>query len=275
MRHLLILAIVCGFLGRSYGQALTGDNFPYRLTYQTDLPIAIGGSGLFAVPMIMGTQATPDSTYIHSWSIPEFEKSIIYNQDNVAKRVSDVLLYGMVGMAALSTGLNTNFRWKNWRVLMAMYAEALLWQQGGTYAFKNFIARPRPYTYHPDFDYSTAGDYEINSFLSGHSSTSFMSAVFMAKTYADIHPNSQAKVGVWVLSLTGATMCAGFRVASGSHFITDVLAGSAYGAIVGYLIPVLHKKPIKFKAKRFGGNINFMPVAGNNSFGVSMHLQFN
>jgi membrane-associated phospholipid phosphatase len=51
----------------------------------------------------------------------------------------------------------------------------------------------------------------------------------------------------WLLPFGAASyglagLAASFRVFSGMHFITDVIAGAALGAIAGYVIPLLHSK---------------------------------
>ena len=55
-------------------------------------------------------------------------------------------------------------------------------------------------------------------------------------------------------SLAAAT--AAMRVASGCHFVTDVLAGAALGSVIGIAVPALHtllaKENVTVSASPFG-----------------------
>lgn len=235
--------------------------------------MAIGGAAVLAVPLIAGSPYTINQNYIDNYPVPAWEKPVIYNNDAVAGRVSDILQYTLVGFAALSTGVFTHFRWKQWRVSLVMYAEAFLWQQGIVQCFKTFVGRPRPYTYSDNFTNPNPGPSDIASFISGHSTAAFMSAFFIGKTYSDIYPHSEGKIGVWTLGISAAAICGGFRIASGAHFPTDVLAGAAWGAAVGYLIPVLHKRKIML-GKNKHISLHFTPLAGDQFYGLQMKFRF-
>ena len=69
----------------------------------------------------------------------------------------------------------------------------------------------------------------------------------MAKVVSDYHPNM--KKGLKAIMWSGAVMIpattAYLRVTAGRHFPTDVVAGFATGALVGFIIPHLHKKIVK------------------------------
>ena len=56
------------------------------------------------------------------------------------------------------------------------------------------------------------------------------------------------------------------RVKAGRHFPTDVIAGYATGAIVGYLIPHLHKK------ERKNSNLSWSPILMGDYTGLSLSL---
>lgn len=101
---------------------------------------------------------------------------------------------------------------------------------------KSSIYRLRPYTYFsgsPDFD-------DIDeSFPSGHSIMAFTGAAFTHMLFALRYPESKFRlpvtIGAWTLA--GATVA--LRVASGNHFLTDVLTGAAIGSLFGVAVPLL------------------------------------
>jgi membrane-associated phospholipid phosphatase len=126
-----------------------------------------------------------------------------------------------------------------------MYAEAFALTHGTKELMKGVISRYRPYTYSggslPYIPPGLEKDY-YNSFPSGHSSYAFLGASFisaiMVNDYADSKWKWPVIIGVYALAGTTAAL----RVASGNHFVTDVLVGAAIGSLYGWTVPLLHKK---------------------------------
>src|SRR5689334_21140777 len=82
------------------------------------------------------------------------------------------------------------------------------------------------------------------SFYAGHVALVATSTFFMAKVYADYHPDSKAK---WVFyTLAGGTtaLTAYLRYSAGQHFPTDLLLGMAQGTLTGLLVPHFHKNKL-------------------------------
>ena len=116
---------------------------------------------------------------------------------------------------------------------------------GITSITKAGFLRVRPYVYAPDWDPNQpleSGDRA--SFLSGHTSLSAAGSFFFARVFADYHPDSRLKPYVWGLAATIPAVTGYLRIRAARHFPSDVLAGYALGASIGYLVPTLHKKPI-------------------------------
>ena len=119
--------------------------------------------------------------------------------------------------------------------------ETLTLTLGATNTVKHLIHRPRPYTAHC----AAAQDEDLDqhdawmSFFSGHTSGAVAAAV-AAGTLADLHryPN---RGWVWASGLTLAASTGALRVRADQHWLTDVLAGAATGALAGVLIPRLHR----------------------------------
>ena len=124
-----------------------------------------------------------------------------------------------------------------------MYAESL----GLTYAIvntlKDNIRRDRPYTY---FDESEMTQYlcddRWDSFPSGHTSAAFCGATFSSYLFTQIYPDSKWTVPFIAGAYTLAAGTAALRMASGKHFMTDVLVGAAIGSFSGFIVPFLHRK---------------------------------
>lgn len=109
-----------------------------------------------------------------------------------------------------------------WAALISVAASGLLVQ-----VFKHLVGRPRPgqnmdawqlqgFTFESD----------MHSFPSGHAATSFALAAVLAARFPRL---------AWVFYLIAALIGIG-RVAGGSHFASDVIAGCILGLMVGWLI---------------------------------------
>ncbi|OLE42485.1 MAG: hypothetical protein AUG11_01220 [Nitrospirae bacterium 13_1_20CM_2_62_14] len=137
---------------------------------------------------------------------------------------SGAVLAGISG-ALLAIGLvskQPRFRRAGLESLIAHAAAALTAQ-----ALKHLIGRPRPrMTHGGGFQFGPSWDTGLDSFPSGHATASFAVAAVLARHFP--------RAG-WLL-YGAASFVALSRVARGSHFPTDVLAGVGLGLVAGYVI---------------------------------------
>jgi undecaprenyl-diphosphatase len=139
--------------------------------------------------------------------------------------------------------------WDAAAVDAVMYAETIALTEALTDITKIAVRRPRPIDY-IDCPYGTtltAGCSATNfqlSFFSGHAAT--VASIGATASYLAFirSPHSPRAVRPW-LTLGLATALTAFvsveRVRAGEHFPTDVIAGSLAGAMVGVLVPHLHR----------------------------------
>lgn len=121
------------------------------------------------------------------------------------------------------------------------YAETMAVAYGLRCLFKGTVERARPYMYFDGAPEKDIADGDWNrSFMSGHSIMTFASAGFTTFMFLRYCPDSEWTVPVIVTSWGIAVTTGILRVASGNHFVTDVLAGSATGVAVGFLVPLLN-----------------------------------
>lgn len=117
-------------------------------------------------------------------------------------------------------------------------AEAYALADGAKNLAKHLLPRWRPYLY-------TGGAAGIDaeedavSFPSGHTTMAFAAAAVNTYLFAELLPDSP-----WFLPWAGlnyalAAATGALRVASGMHFVTDVVAGALLGSACGYGIPLL------------------------------------
>lgn len=126
---------------------------------------------------------------------------------------------------------------------MLMYIESICLIEGLTLLSKSVFKRPRPYAYrvvesrNRKLNRSATG-----SFFSSHTAIAFNGAVFAGTVFQQRYPDSPWVKPIWIGGLILATVTAIFRVTSGNHFPTDVLAGAVLGSFTGWLLPHIHRQ---------------------------------
>jgi membrane-associated phospholipid phosphatase len=81
-----------------------------------------------------------------------------------------------------------------------------------------------------------------NSFFSGHVGSCAYSTFFMAKVYSDYHPDLGAKKYLLYLAASVPPLIIAYaRIKSLAHFPSDVAVGFGLGALIGIVVPALHK----------------------------------
>lgn len=128
--------------------------------------------------------------------------------------------------------------------VLPMYLETMAVTSGVTYLLKSVFGRTRPFVYNRNP--AISADLKMSrtarrSFPSGHAANAFASMVFFAGVYEKLNPGASDTGLVWAGCLTSAAVTGVLRVKAGRHFTSDVLAGAALGALVGYLVPSWHE----------------------------------
>ena len=248
--------------------------FPYDLSWKTDIPIAsVAAVTGITGAILLNMQPEPDSSDILGLDIDDIiamDQSAAYNYSKTADlwstivqrttRYSHFLFY---------IPLLYRRQWYSIVTYTVMYYEAMAINGSLTSISKSISNRPRPYMYGSDLSLEKKlkrGRGGFRAFYSGHTSGAFCSAVFVSKVFSDVYPNSGLKYLVWGLSLSGATTTGILRYTAGKHFPSDVIVGACMGSIVGYLVPVLHKKRDK-------SPVSVYPIGGERN-GLRIVLRF-
>lgn len=175
-------------------------------------------------------------------AVPAFDRIATRWWSPTAGRWSDVTMFaaGLMPLALLAeTGDDLAAG-----ELAVMYLQTMALQQTVVGVLKVQAGRLRPFTYNQDpripEDLQRSA-YARRSFPSGHTATAFAGAVFTSEVYARLNPRRDSRhwvrAGAWSLAaLTGY-----LRVRAGNHFPSDVLAGAAIGAALGWAVPALHE----------------------------------
>lgn len=124
-----------------------------------------------------------------------------------------------------------------------MYAETGLISYGARYLLKKAASRPRPCMYYDSYPQKLVDDDDWDrSMPSGHTTMCFATAAFVTYMFETRYPDSEWKVPAIISAYGLAAVTGAMRVASGNHFVTDVLAGAALGTVTGFGVPLIHDR---------------------------------
>jgi membrane-associated phospholipid phosphatase len=171
---------------------------------------------------------------------------------NLYKSISDygeIAIFLLPGLLIIDKKIR-----KDWLDVLLMYVEG----HTITFSFYNysplgptFVNRYRPFVYYPQNgsegftdDYRMNNNNTRNSFFSGHVGSCAYSTFFMAKVYCDYHPELGAKKYLLYLAASVPPLFIAYaRIKSLDHFPSDVAVGFGLGAVIGIVVPALHKLP--------------------------------
>lgn len=148
----------------------------------------------------------------------------------------DRLSGAFVAVAALAPAAATLLPSDDWFELGQGYVEAAAFAYGLKELGKSLVERYRPYAF---LDAGArSGDGADRSFPSGHAAIAFAGATYAAVAVGPRFKDSRWRWPLTIGAYLAASAAAGLRVASGEHYLSDVLAGAACGALAGALAPL-------------------------------------
>ena len=240
-RHISRAAALIAFLILSPLGA--GAQSPYKTELTKDAVIVSAGLGTGIAALLwhdgLDSLTVEEINSLSRDDVNAFDRGATYHYSASASTASDILVYTLIA-SPLAMMFDKRVR-DDWEVFLLMYAETMLWTGVSAQLVKNTIARTRPFVYNPDvpLDDKTTRDAR-KSFYSSHTAYAFASALFLSTTYSSYFPESRWRPYIWVGSLSAAALVGYLRYRAGMHFPTDILAGAAVGALIGYAIPALH-----------------------------------
>jgi membrane-associated phospholipid phosphatase len=252
---LLLCFITTAFHGFAQDSAFTYD-------IKKDVLIGALSIGVFVTPFFVHNEPETSPGILSKNDVNAFDRGLMFSYNKPLDLVSDIGVYGMLALPALS--VIGNIGDKNTLLTYGiMYTEAVFLTFGTKDLLKNAVIRYRPYVY-ADGIPSGKGDDYYNSFPSGSTALAFLSAGFLSATFSAEYPDSKWKIPIIGGAYTLAGGVALSRILSGSHFLSDVLTGAAIGSVYGWLLPVLHKK-------QRNNNAVALNISGN---GIAVSLRF-
>lgn len=246
----LLFLLSLGFFYGAIGQENT-QNGKYKVNPWVSGSIGLGGTitNILGVRSLLNKDSIPlDKVLALSpEDVNAFDRYALrrdLDKVDLAKNLSDIGLYATFFLPA--TLFIDKAIAKEWKDISLMYFETQA-IAANVYAWGPFgprlIDRYRPGAYYTAFSLEERRlGRKRNSFFSGHVSTTATASFFMAKVYCDFHPElGKKKILIYSLALIPPVFVGHNRIRSLNHFPTDVIMGTAVGALVGILVPVLHK----------------------------------
>lgn len=200
-----------------------------------DAAAILAGGGLALAAMRVVPPATPCAPCDPA-SLPGIDAWVVGANSSAARAGSNVLVVSVVAGSALASvsGLDHERARGNAAVLV----NAAVWSTAASEWLKIAFHRSRPVLYTADAPAAADDPDNRESLPSGHTTLAFATATAYAVMAERQHlPHAGRNTALLYI---GATGVAALRVAGGKHFPTDVLAGAALGAGVGWLTARLH-----------------------------------
>jgi membrane-associated phospholipid phosphatase len=201
---------------------------------------AVSATGVVALlPGVLGLPKGPPSCAPCDPSgLPGIDRWVVGRNSALDRNGSTVLLLGVGGVATYWSAHDQSSA--EARGNLAVLANAISWTSASTQWLKVLVRRKRPVLYTSGaVAAATAADNQ-RSFPSGHTSVAFAVATsYLVMANREHLPHRTRNA---MLLYGGATGVGVLRMTAGSHFTTDVLAGAALGAGIGWLVATVHPR---------------------------------
>ena len=246
---------------------------PYQLKTGREVALLGVGGATGVTSLVLGSQLEPltkaEIAGLTRADVPGYDRSATFNFSRAAARASDATLAGnWVLLGGLALG--TKPMRQEGITVGVMYFETLLLANGVQRSVKNLAQRTRPFVYNPDVPLDDKLDKDARrSFFSGHATNAFATAVFTGEVFRHYFPNSKLKPVIWIGSLGLATATAVLRYEGGLHYPSDLVAGAAFGTLVGWGIPKLHE--VKNRSD-LGQRLDVQPWSNGQATGIYLRL---
>ncbi len=240
------------------------DEPPFELAYslEVDGPIALGSGAAWFGAIALRETIGPASC--HWCATNSFDlaarNALVWKDTSTAETLVDVV--GFVVGPALTLGVDYlaarhDGVWKDSLVDAVLVLEAAGVASDVNLAFRFATARQRPFAWaaaqDPRGPQPSPSRDENMSFYSGHATMMFSLAT-AAGTVATMRGYRWAPL-VWAVGVPFAVVTGYLRIASDDHWMSDVLVGTAAGAGMGAVIPLLAHSRVRIVPTTGGASV--------------------
>ncbi len=200
--------------------------------------VSLAGGALLAAASL-GLHASTQEMPVDIDRVNSFDRLAMFGYSPELDLASDVAQYAA---AALPLVLALAISQDQAIAAGIIYAEVLSRAFFAKNTLKFLFPRVRPWIYMAPVTGSVPDVWGGNdSFPSGHATMAFAAAAFGITVAALELPSSSPWFVPFVATEASlAVITASFRVFSGMHFMTDVIAGAALGTAIGIALPLVH-----------------------------------
>lgn len=260
----------CSLIGHS---SVAQTASPYELKTGRELTLLGAGVALQGAVLALHTSVDPltpaEVATLKQADINSFDRKATTHWSTSAGTLSDVTLVGNAAVLGLLT-LGTKPMRQDVKTVGIMFVETIAFANGFERLVKAVTQRPRPFVYNPTVPLEEKLTRDARqSFFSGHATHAFATAVFTGEVFRHYFPHSKLKPVVWISSLGLATTTCLLRYEAGVHYPTDLIAGAAFGSLVGWGIPKLHE--VKNQSA-LGRRMDVQPWSTGSANGIYMRL---
>ncbi len=246
---------------------------PYQLKARREIALLGIGAATGVTSLVLGSRLEPltraEIVGLNRSDVPAYDRGATFNFSLAADQASDVTLAGNWAVLGGVTLLAKPMR-QDVVTVGVMYFETLLLANGIQRSVKNLVQRTRPFVYNPDAPLDDKLEKDARrSFFSGHATNAFATAVFTGEVFRHYFPNSKLKPVVWIGSLGLATATAVLRYEGGLHYPSDLVAGAAFGTLIGWGIPKLHE--VKNRSE-LGQRLDLQPWSNGQATGIYLSV---
>jgi membrane-associated phospholipid phosphatase len=221
-----------------------GEPLAARPRLEWALAVA-GGAIWLTETLAIGKLAPTECHWCDSNALDDAAREVEWGNQQAARRISDVLSYGLAPAAAgglLTLGAFQDGRPEELVTDLVIVAESAVIAGVSGDFLRVVTGRERPWIHDlapADKPLTERPEQNNLSFISGHTATAFAMAVSGATVAR--RRGRRIAPALWATGLTLGAVSGYLRVASGQHYLTDVLAGVGWGVAIGFTVPYLHR----------------------------------
>ncbi|MDB4980030.1 MAG: phosphoesterase, PA-phosphatase related protein [Myxococcales bacterium] len=224
----------------------------YDVRLKVDLPVIGVAAVVGSMRVYLRDRFARRSCPCDPSTLNPIDRGTVGNHSQAALVAADATVYVAIGAPLLGDLLDVGVS-RAFTEDLLVVTETLVVDSAVVNIFDFAFARPRPVTYAGDPKFLNSGEGYL-SFYAGHVATTF--AALSAASYS-LGRRHHQYVWPWIVTVLVGGSVAVERVASGSHFPTDVAMGALMGTAMGITIPWLHTRelpvPVTFAPSVAGG----------------------
>ena len=264
---LLIPVISILMAGPSFSQDTTTKKpaaSPKKLVIKgsVDLPVTIAAAGwtMYGFASISQKDGSSEAavTALKKSDIPWFDRWAQRPYSRSVDKASYLPFYAAVPYPPIFFALDKRMR-KDYVKLTFLYLQAMSVTGAFYTSAVHYLSRYRPLVYSSESPMNVRVSANArNAFFAGHVALVATSTFFMARVFADYHPDSHWKWVVYGAAGAATAATAYMRSRAGEHFPSDIFVGTTIGVLSGLLTPHLHEEKLIHNQR-----LSILPFAGS------------